>query len=109
MLLRRLSILASMLVAACVPAQLNQRSDKPSGGYHDAAPSRAELAAWRAAIRENSPRGYRGFIRKYPRSRYVALATSRIATAVPKQRVAERKGGGDRSNGSGGSKGRDAY
>ena len=83
MFLKRLSILASMLVAACVPSQY-----RVVPTYGALTQSQAELVAWRAAVKANTKAAYRAFIRAYPNSRYVPLATSRISTAVTTKPVA---------------------
>jgi hypothetical protein len=90
MFLRRLSILGSMLLAACVPSLRIDSSVSGAPNCYDYSPSKTELAAWRAAIRGNTPSAYRSFIRKYPRSCYVPLATARISTAVERKPVTVR-------------------
>jgi hypothetical protein len=85
MFLRRLSILGSMLVAACVPTQRTYGPTSGAPNCYNYAPSQTELAAWRATIRANTASAYRSFIRTYPQSCYVAMATARISTAVEKK------------------------
>jgi hypothetical protein len=90
MFLRRLSILGSMLLAACVPSL---RIDSPivvAPNCYNFFPSKTEQAAWRAALRANTASAYRSFIRTYPRSCYVPAATARISTAVEKKPVTVR-------------------
>lgn len=91
MFLRRLSILGSMVLAACVPWQRNVGPISGAPNCYDYSPSKTELAAWRAAIRTNTAGAYRSFIKKYPRSCYVAMATARISTTVEKKPVAVKK------------------
>ena len=84
-MLRRLSVLGSLLLAACVPAQ------GPGGALYGQAscyitpPTRAEAAAWRAAQSTNTARAYRAFINNYPRSCYVPAATDRLSRVVTKK------------------------
>lgn len=99
MMLRRLSILGSLLLAACVPS-LGPAGWTPSG-YHNKVPTKAEAAAWRATQRANTASAYRAFINSYPRSRYVPAATAKLSAVVKKRPpvirdVGVRSGGGDR-------------
>ena len=98
MVLKRLSILGTMILAACVPASGPGR-DMPSSYYNKVA-TKAETNAWRAAQRTNTPSAYRAFINSYPRSRYVPAATDRIKSMtkrnpfLPRTIGAGREGGG---------------
>lgn len=87
MFFKRLSVLGSMLLASCVPSQWVGGRTSTAPDCYDYAPTKSELAAWRAAIRQNTSNAYRSFIRQYPRSCYVPLATARISTAVEKRPV----------------------
>ncbi len=93
MMLRRLSILGSLLLAACVPTQVPQL--QPSGYYNKVA-TKAETADWRAAQRANTAAAYRAFINKYPRSRFVPAATARLSAIVKKKspNIRDLTGGG---------------
>lgn len=101
-MLRRLSILGSLLLAACVPS-LGPAGWAPSGYYNRVA-TKAETAAWRAAQRANTARAYRAFINNYPRSRYVPMATKKLTIAVTKKPTVVRNV--PRSNAARGSSGR---
>lgn len=90
MFLKRLSILGSMFLAACVPSLRIDSSILGAPNCYDYYPSRIEQAAWRVTVRHNTASAYRSFIRKYPRSCYVPTATARISTAVQKKPVAVR-------------------
>lgn len=90
MLLKRFSVLASMLLAACVPSQWVGSRTSGAPNCYDYSPTKSELAAWRAAIRQNTSNAYKSFIRQYPRSCYVPLATARISTAIEKRPVTIR-------------------
>jgi hypothetical protein len=91
MFLRRLSILGSMLLAACVPSQRNVGPVSGAPDCYNYSPSKSELAAWRAAIRANTASAYRSFIRKYPRSCYVPMATAKISMKVEQKPVTVKK------------------
>jgi hypothetical protein len=80
MLLRRLSILGSMILTACVPS-IGSKPVPPANCYNQT-PTRPELAAWRAAVRQNTAEAYRSFIRQYPNSCYVPMATAKIGNVV---------------------------
>jgi hypothetical protein len=86
MFLKRLSILGSMLLAACVPSQRLPGPQMPANCYNNS-PSSSELAAWRAAIRQNTRSAYRAFIRSYPRSCFVPMATAKISAAPDKPKT----------------------
>lgn len=78
-MLRRLSILGSLLLAACVPMKdLNAPDPRPARMQS----AGNELADWRHAQRENTRAAYRNFIRRHPKSRFVGIATLRMKTAV---------------------------
>jgi hypothetical protein len=85
MLLRRLSILGSMILAACVPVAGLKSPTYPANCYNQT-PTRPELAAWRAAVKSNTAKAYRSFIRAYPQSCYVPMATAKIASVVDQQK-----------------------
>lgn len=84
MLLKRLSVLGSVFLAACVPWQRTAGPTAVAPNCYDYSPSKTELAAWRATIRENTASAYRSFIKKYPRSCYVPMATAKISSTVEK-------------------------
>jgi hypothetical protein len=85
MFLKRLSILGSMLLAACVPSQRLPGPQTPANCYNNS-PSTTELAAWRRAVRQNTRSAYRAFINAYPRSCFVPMATAKIANVAEKPR-----------------------
>lgn len=103
-MLRRLSILASLLVAACVPAG----GPNSTANCHNNPPTKAEAMAWRSAQRSNSAKSYRAFINSYPKSCYVPAAASKISGTVQKKpavvrnvpktsKPAKEAGGGSKS------------
>lgn len=98
-MLRRLSILGSLLLAACVPTYVPPL--QPSGYYNRVA-TKAETAAWREAQRINTARAYRNFIHQYPRSRYVPAATAKLKAIVNKPPPVIRDVFGSGSGGQGG-------
>jgi hypothetical protein len=85
MFLKRLSILGSMLLAACVPSQRLPGPQTPANCYNNS-PSTIELAAWRYAVRQNTRSAYRAFINSYPRSCFVPMATAKIANVAEKKK-----------------------
>ena len=82
-MLRRLSILGSLLLAACVPAQWPGSVAPPTSCYNKV-PTPVEAMAWRSAQRVNSAKAYRAFINNYPRSCYVPAATDKLSAVVKK-------------------------
>jgi hypothetical protein len=107
-MLRRLSILGSLLLAACVPQGMGQQQ---SANCYFKPPTKAEAMAWRSAQRVNTPKSYRKFINAYPRSCYVPDASYKLSTNVPKKPTTVRNvppsggvssGGGGRGGGTGG-------
>jgi hypothetical protein len=102
MKLRRLSVLGSLLLAACIPTQVPELH--PSGYYNRVA-TREETAAWRAAQRANTAHAYRAFINNYPRSRYVPAATAKLRSVVKKRPPTIRIFEGAGSNQGGGGRG----
>lgn len=106
-MLRRLSILGSLLLAACVP----QVPQVMPTAYYNKVATKAEANAWRAAQRLNTANAYRTFINSYPRSRYVPMAIERLSVIVKKSpsvvRVLSGSGGG--SGGTSSSGGRSGY
>lgn len=71
-------------------------------GYYDKAPTRTETSAWAAAKRANTATAYRGFIRSYPRSRYIPEATKRLSAIVKKKPPTIRTVSGNSQGNSGG-------
>jgi hypothetical protein len=102
MMLRRLSILGSLLLAACVP---NYVPPLQPSGYYNRVATKEETAAWRAALRINTASAYRTFIHNYPRSRYVPAATAKLSAIVNKQQPIIRNVFGGRESNGGGSRG----
>lgn len=85
MMLRRLSVLGSLLLAACVPFQGLDLAPSPTASCYNKVPTKAEAMAWRSALRVNTDRSYRRFINSYPRSCYVPMATKKLSAAVTKK------------------------
>ena len=83
-MLRRLSVLGSLLLAACVPQGMGVAPSYPLGCYTKV-PTKAEAMAWRSAQRVNTAKSYRGFINSYPRSCYVPAATDKLGAVVTKK------------------------
>lgn len=81
MFLKRLSILGSMVLAACVPSLRAPGPQTPAECYNNS-PSVLELIAWRAAVRQNTKGAYRSFIQAHPQSCFVGMATAKIAGAA---------------------------
>src|SRR5262245_9004953 len=81
-MLRRLSILGSLLLTACVPQGIGPQQ---SAGCYNNPPTEAEAMAWRSAQRVNTAKSYRKFINSYPRSCYVPDASYKLSSTVPKQ------------------------
>ena len=107
-MLRRLTILGSLLLAACVPQGMGQQQ---SSNCYFKPPTKAEAMAWRSAQRVNTAKSYRKFINAYPRSCYVPEASYKLSTTVPKKPTTVRNvppaggvsaGGGGRGGGTGG-------
>ena len=88
-MLRRLSVLGSLLLAACVPTPGPGNSGLAVSCY-DKVPTKAEAAAWRSAQNANSAKAYRAFINSYPRSCYVPAATAKLSTVVTKKPMTVR-------------------
>lgn len=82
-MLRRLSVLGSILLAACVPA--TGPGAKDTAACYDKVPSKAEAMEWRSAQRVNTAKSYRKFISLYPRSCYVPMATAKLSKFVDKK------------------------
>ena len=83
-MLRRLSILGSLLLAACVPQGVGLRPISTTNCYNKA-PTKAEATAWRSAQRINTAKAYRGFINNYPQSCYVPAASAKVEAVVSKK------------------------
>ena len=101
MMLRRLSVLGSLLLAACVPTQVPELQP---AGYYNKVTTRAERADWRATRRADTAQAYRAFINKYPKSRYVPAAIERLKVVVKKKpptvrRIKESGSGGGAAGG----------
>jgi hypothetical protein len=84
-MLRRLSVLGSLLLAACVPFQGLDLTPSAAASCYNKVPTKAEAMAWRSAQRVNTDKSYRGFINNYPRSCYVPMATKKLSAAVTKK------------------------
>ena len=84
-MLRRLSVLGSLLLAACVPALGPSVPPGSAASCYNKVPSRAEAAAWSAAKNVNSAQAYRAFINNYPRSCYVPAAVDRLSKITTKK------------------------
>lgn len=99
-MLRRLSILGSLLLAACVP---NYVPPLQPSGYYNRVATKEETAAWRAALRINTANAYRTFIHQYPRSRYVPAATAKLSAIVNRRQpdIRNISGAGNASQGGG--------
>lgn len=83
-MLRRFSILGSLLLAACVPQGAGVGSSTTASCYTKA-PTKAEAMAWRSAQRVNTAKSYRGFINHYPRSCHIPAAADKLGAAVGKK------------------------
>jgi hypothetical protein len=81
---RRLSVLGTLLLAACTPQGPGLSKTALSSCVTNA-PSSAEAAAWRAAVKNKTAQAYRSFINNYPNSCYTPLATARLSTLVDKK------------------------
>jgi hypothetical protein len=88
-MLRRLSVLGALLLAACVPQGPGAGSGS-TAACSTKVPTKAEAMAWRSAQRVNTAKSYRGFINSYPRSCYVPAATDKLAAVVTKKPVVVR-------------------
>ncbi len=88
-MLRRLSILGSLLLAACVPAGYNVPPGSAASCY-TRPPTQAEAGAWRNARQVNTARAYRDFINAYPRSCYVPAATEKLSALAQRKPVVVR-------------------
>jgi len=78
-MLRRLTVIGSMLLAACVPV----RSPAPlPSGYYNKEATRQETADWAAAQRVNTADAYRAFVNRHPKSRYAPAAIEKIRVIV---------------------------
>jgi hypothetical protein len=88
-MLRRLSVLGALLLAACVPQGPGAGSSS-TAACSTKVPTKAEAMAWRSAKRVNTAKSYRGFINSYPRSCYVPAATNRLGAVVTKKPVVVR-------------------
>lgn len=91
-MLKRVSVLFSVFLTACVPswtyppfAPTNARN------CQSAPPSRVESADWRRAQKLNTRQSYQAFLAKHPRSCYGNLAVERMKKGVQRQPVAVRK------------------
>ncbi len=91
-MLRRISILGTLILASCTPQGSNMTLASMFSGYR--APTSAETVAWRNAQRSNTDQAYRNFISQYPDSSYVPAATSRLTKSVNRAPVAVRNFGG---------------
>ncbi|MBA9034731.1 hypothetical protein ACU8MP_35095 (plasmid) [Rhizobium leguminosarum] len=97
-MLRKISILGTLILASCTSQGSNMTLASMMSGYRGA-PTSAETVAWRNAQRSNTDQAYRNFISQYPNSSYVPVATSRITRSVNPKPVAVRNfGGSDRSS-----------
>src|SRR5690349_11200727 len=74
---RRLSVLGTLLLAACTPQGPNLSVNSLANCYFNV-PTKAESDAWNAARRANTAKAYRSFIHKYPKSCYAPVATARL-------------------------------
>lgn len=91
-MLKRVSVLLSVFLTACVPSWRPSTPPPPeSTNCQNTPPTAAEAAAWRSAQRLNTRESYRAFLGRYPRSCYAASAVSRLKTTVQKKPVAVRK------------------
>jgi hypothetical protein len=84
-MLRRLSVLGSLLLVACVPFQDFDPTLGPAASCYNKVPTKSEAMAWRSAQRVNTDKSYRAFINNYPRSCYVPMATKKLSAAVSKR------------------------
>ena len=102
-MLRRLSVLGTLLLTACVPS-LGPGSLTTTIDCFNKPPTKAESAAWRSAQRVNTAKAYRRFINSYPRSCYVPAATAKISapTQKPPSFLRNIVGGGSAAAGRGG-------
>jgi hypothetical protein len=87
-MLRRLSILGSLLLAACVPQGGLTPIKAASCALNP--PTGPEAMAWRSAKRVNTAKSYRGFINNYPHSCYVPAASAKLGTGVGKNKLVVR-------------------
>ena len=90
-LLKRVSVLLSVFLTACVPSFRFPAPPTPeASNCQNTPPSAAESADWSRAQRLNTRESYRAFLARYPRSCYAGTAVSRMKTTVQKQPVAVR-------------------
>src|SRR5262245_12565557 len=80
-MLRRLSVLGTLLLAACTSQGPNLSIDSLANCYSNV-PTREEAAAWSAARRADTAKAYRSFIHKYPKSCYAPVATAKLTDNV---------------------------
>ncbi|SCB60436.1 hypothetical protein GA0061105_1117 [Rhizobium aethiopicum] len=88
-MLRKISILGTLILASCTSQGSNMTLASIISGYRNA-PTAAEEVAWRNARRSNTDRAYRNFISSYPNSSYVPVAASRITRSVKPKPVSVR-------------------
>ena len=98
---RRLSILGTLLLAACVPSY-GPGALTSTASCFNKAPTKAETTAWRKALTANTAKAYRAFINAHPRSCYVPQATEKLSSVVkrPPSVARDIAGGGSGGGGS---------
>ncbi|RJG45625.1 hypothetical protein [Mesorhizobium sp. DCY119] len=91
-MLKRFSVLGSVLLAACVPFQ-RMAAPTPVSRVDTCNPvpfNLAEKLAWHAALKQNTSAAYRSFIKNHPRSCYVPMAKAKMSRAVVAKPVTMR-------------------
>src|SRR3954452_9902295 len=101
---RRLSVLGTLLLAACTPQGPFLSSNSLANCYTNV-PTKDEAAAWNTASRANTAKAYRSFVNKYPKSCYAPVATARLTGNVERVPANVRDLQGGESRGGGGGRG----
>ena len=90
-MLKRISVLFSVVLAACVPSMRSNAPAPQANSCQNAVPTAMEASEWRRAQRVNTRDAYRAFLLKYPRSCYAAFATLKMKRTVQQQPVVVRR------------------
>ena len=80
-MLRRLSVLGTLLLAACTTQGPGLSFNSLASCYTNV-PTKDEAAAWSAARRADTAKAYRSFIHRYPKSCYAPVATAKLTDNV---------------------------
>jgi hypothetical protein len=90
-MLRRISVLFSVILAACIPTTRSNAPAPQANSCQNAAPTAIEASEWRRAQRVNTREAYRAFLMKYPRSCYAPFAALKMQRTVQQQPVVVRR------------------